>query len=345
MSQSTKLIVGAPFAVDLGVLVTQRQVGEGEVLCLEKDDSSTPASKRGLGAILARLIPKSPPFPWWMGYLLALGAALPWFYQGQTSGTAPLPPPVVVSAPAEPEQAIPTPLSVEQVDQPYPLESDAETTPLPNEYPAGSPKLAFATKADGTDRTGPLPGPVTSEAVAANGKSIATGKREQETAAQPKNKATLRSDVSGAIGNSKGVASQNKPSTGEEKPARKDTKLPADRPATSPKQNQVETPTASQKSALPGVVAGVLINEGDPVVDKGEAVRSTAPSGVDPKAMAAPRLVAFTPDGKSAIFSDPISKLPVQYKLGQKLPSGETLLSVSVANGKAITSSKEYNLD
>jgi len=56
-------------------------------------------------------------------------------------------------------------------------------------------------------------------------------------------------------------------------------------------------------------------------------------------------LVTITPDGKVAVFSNPKTRMPEQYKLGDTLPNGETVRAIQPKEGKVITNAKEYNLD
>lgn len=56
-------------------------------------------------------------------------------------------------------------------------------------------------------------------------------------------------------------------------------------------------------------------------------------------------LVAITPDGKSAVFTNPKTRLPEQFKVGDQLPNGETVRSVDYKEGRVLTSSKEYSLE
>jgi hypothetical protein len=56
-------------------------------------------------------------------------------------------------------------------------------------------------------------------------------------------------------------------------------------------------------------------------------------------------LIAITPDGKVAVFTNPTTKLPQQFKIGEHLTGGDTILSIDVKAGKVISSSKEYSLD
>lgn len=56
-------------------------------------------------------------------------------------------------------------------------------------------------------------------------------------------------------------------------------------------------------------------------------------------------LIAITPDGKTAVFTNPTTKLPQPFKIGEQLPSGETIRSIDTKAGKVATSAKEYSLD
>lgn len=62
-------------------------------------------------------------------------------------------------------------------------------------------------------------------------------------------------------------------------------------------------------------------------------------------ATAARGLIAITPDGKSAVFTDQTTRLPKQFKAGDKLPNGDVIKSIDLAQGKVIAGTKEYSLD
>lgn len=64
-----------------------------------------------------------------------------------------------------------------------------------------------------------------------------------------------------------------------------------------------------------------------------------------PATTAGKGLVAITPDGKSAVFTDPATRLPKQFKSGDKLPNGETIRSIDAKQGKVLAGSTEYSLD
>lgn len=56
-------------------------------------------------------------------------------------------------------------------------------------------------------------------------------------------------------------------------------------------------------------------------------------------------LIAITPDGKVAVFTNPKTRLPQQFKIGDQLPNGDTLRTIDAKEGKVVSSSTEYTLD
>lgn len=56
-------------------------------------------------------------------------------------------------------------------------------------------------------------------------------------------------------------------------------------------------------------------------------------------------LVAITPDGRFAVFTNPSTRLPQQFKVGDQLPTGDAVRSIDFKEGKVITTAKEYSLD
>lgn len=124
------------------------------------------------------------------------------------------------------------------------------------------------------------------------------------------------------------------------KPAKEEPKPPAvilDEMVEKPK------PTAAVKS--------------EPTAKTSQPVKPTVVASVSSSAAAAPSapaapalapargLIAITPDGKSAVFTDPATRLPKQFKVGDKLTSGDTIKSIDAAQGKVIAGTKEYSLD
>lgn len=70
-----------------------------------------------------------------------------------------------------------------------------------------------------------------------------------------------------------------------------------------------------------------------------------APVATRPPVTRGSGLVAITPDGKSAVFTNPKTRLPVQYKVGEQLPGGDSIRAIDFKEGKVVTSTKEYSLD
>ncbi|MDZ4125787.1 MAG: hypothetical protein U1E02_16660 [Hydrogenophaga sp.] len=124
------------------------------------------------------------------------------------------------------------------------------------------------------------------------------------------------------------------------KPAKEEPKPPAvilDEMVEKPKPTAAvkSEPTAKTSQPVkPAVVANVA------------ATPANAPSAPAAPALAPARgLIAITPDGKSAVFTDPATRLPKQFKVGDKLTSGDTIKSIDAAQGKVIAGTKEYSLD
>ena len=124
------------------------------------------------------------------------------------------------------------------------------------------------------------------------------------------------------------------------KPAKEEPKPPAvilDEMVEKPKPTAgvKSEPTAKTSQPVkPAVVASVA------------ATPANAPAAPAAPALAPARgLIAITPDGKSAVFTDPATRLPKQFKVGDKLTSGDTIKSIDAAQGKVIAGTKEYSLD
>lgn len=64
-----------------------------------------------------------------------------------------------------------------------------------------------------------------------------------------------------------------------------------------------------------------------------------------PKRAAGPGLVAVTPDGKTALFTNTVTRLPEKFAIGDKLPSGEVIKSIDANAGVVKTNAKEYRLE
>lgn len=112
-------------------------------------------------------------------------------------------------------------------------------------------------------------------------------------------------------------------------------------------------------------VSAVVLDEASPRAARAQAP-STAPAApsvqqgkVLPPAAMAPTphvqakatlergtgLVAITPDAKVAVFTNPKTRLPQQFKIGDQLPGGDTIRAIDAKDGKVVSSTKEYTLD
>lgn len=104
---------------------------------------------------------------------------------------------------------------------------------------------------------------------------------------------------------------------------------------------------ASSVSARPAVATPLAAAQA-PGAKPASAPAVTASPGKTTSGPALPRgtgLVAITPDGKSAVFTNPKTRMPEQFRVGDQLPSGETLKSIDQKEGRVLTGAKEYTLD
>lgn len=121
-------------------------------------------------------------------------------------------------------------------------------------------------------------------------------------------------------------------------------------------------PSPAPGTEQPQKVPAVVLDEAAPTAAKAGAPTNTAaakpqPTAARPEparalpapAAAAPArgagLVAITPDGKFALFTNPKTRLPEQFKVGDQLPGGDTVRAIDHKEGKVLTSAKEYHLD
>jgi len=126
-------------------------------------------------------------------------------------------------------------------------------------------------------------------------------------------------------------------------------KPPAPAPAPAP---QPIAPQASKPADQPKPPAVIFddISSKPPVTSTPtpasgrEAIEPTT-AATPPLRRAGTGLVAITPDGKSAIFTNPQTRLPEQFKIGEKLHGGEVIMGIDTAEGKVITNMKEYSLE
>lgn len=89
----------------------------------------------------------------------------------------------------------------------------------------------------------------------------------------------------------------------------------------------------SPNTAKPKEVAGVQVNA------------AKQPAKELPKRATGSGLVAVTPDGKSALFTNTATRLPEKFGIGDKLPSGEVIKSIDASAGIVKTDAKEYRLE
>lgn len=140
--------------------------------------------------------------------------------------------------------------------------------------------------------------------------------------------------------------------TSERSTARAEARPPAKPAKEEPKppavllDEMVEKPTAAAPAKPEAPSKAPSVATKPTVVANAAATPAAAPSAASPAALAPARgLIAITPDGKSAVFTDPATRLPKQFKVGDKLTSGDTIKSIDAAQGKVIAGTKEYSLD
>lgn len=132
-------------------------------------------------------------------------------------------------------------------------------------------------------------------------------------------------------------------SRGPAKPAKEEPKPPAvilDEMELDEKPKVVAT-------AKPEPAVKVAREAAKPTLNSSATEKPAAPSLAPSAPALAPArgLIAITPDGKSAVFTDPATRLPKQFKVGDKLVNGDTIKSIDGAQGKVIAGTKEYSLD
>ena len=96
----------------------------------------------------------------------------------------------------------------------------------------------------------------------------------------------------------------------------------------------------SAANTTPHVVAPSLSNPAKPNLQD-----RPGPVAATPSPIRGTGLVAITPDGKVAVFTNPATRMPEQFKVGEKLPSGDTVKAIDAQSGKVVTTSKEYGLE
>lgn len=142
------------------------------------------------------------------------------------------------------------------------------------------------------------------------------------------------------------------PAQVEVRPAGVPTQPPA-QVQESPKK-AVEAKQADQKAGdkKPGAPEAVILDmEPSPSTAKPKdttGVQVNAPKQPAkelPKRATGSGLVAVTPDGKSALFTNTATRLPEKFGIGDKLPSGEVIKSIDASAGIVKTDAKEYRLE
>jgi len=331
MSQAdiTRLVVGEPFTLGMGRAVGQSIKSSDVSRALQWRDGKwqgqkslleklAPQKKSSKLLVLPAVTGKRIAFkPVWLGVALialaGIGAVLGLLLQPREVAT-------VAVADAQPEVVLPVVRATENirtVDQPFPpVPAEAfqviQTTDQP--MPAGEGSALPIVAPAGT-------------MVAAASPSAAAGLPLGAPPPMPTPTASVAERPA-----AKSVPRQDMPASA--RPTKEEPKPPAvilDEMAERPgKPVGAAQPVAETKSAR------------DPV--KPAVVAASAPPAA-PALTAARGLIAITPDGKSAVFTDQATRLPKQFKAGDKLPNGDVIKSIDAAQGKVIAGTKEYSLD
>lgn len=325
----TRLVVGGPISVQLGRPVGQRLeknnktpvlrwhrgawAGGAKQSALSQSTFSVPLARLTLkvGPSRARVAAIASA----AGLLVAAGAALGVHAYLSAPSKRPMPVATVDAREASPVTVVSAPF----VEEPAPSAAVTLTPPLPI---AAAPQVT-------TDEVPPLPAGASPAAVHA-------------TAARP-------------------AAAPQRP------PAVKVAAAPSPPPAAPPAPPVPITAPRGAGAAVAPVAAApkahkepesrppsVLLDDPTPAAARAVASKPSASAvqiqtrPAEPPKQAPARgtgLVTITPDAKFAVFSNPKTRLPEQFKVGDTLPSGETLRSIDYKLGRVITSSKEYSLD
>ncbi|EKD98715.1 MAG: hypothetical protein ACD_23C00300G0003 [uncultured bacterium] len=107
-------------------------------------------------------------------------------------------------------------------------------------------------------------------------------------------------------------------------------------------------PAAAKAKVKVKEVPGVQINVAKPQTNEVPSVQANVskPAVKDvPKPATGSGLVAVTPDGKTALFTNTATRLPEKFGVGDKLPSGEVIKSIDANAGIVKTDAKEYRLE
>lgn len=113
-----------------------------------------------------------------------------------------------------------------------------------------------------------------------------------------------------------------------------------------------ETPKESGSEQAKDSATDVILDNEPPVRAAPQPQKEApAPHVAPPQTAVAPHaakgsgLVAITPDGKAALFTNPRTRLPEQFKVGDKLVNGEIVKSIDTKVGKVVTDKREYILE
>ncbi|MDR7097574.1 hypothetical protein [Hydrogenophaga laconesensis] len=141
------------------------------------------------------------------------------------------------------------------------------------------------------------------------------------------------------------------PSTKRAEPVAQSAKTPS---SETPKASK-DAPKASNEPKPPAVILDVTEERtpkpAGPQPSAPAAGKAAPASVVEPRAASAQPtaqgkgLLAITPDGKYAVFTDTATRLPKQFKIGEKLPNGDMIKSIDVKQGKVFAGAKEYSLE
>ena len=335
MSQAdiTRLVVGEPFTLGMGRAVGQSLRSSDVSKSLQWRDGKWQGQKSLLSVLSKKKRPKLLVLPagagrrlrlnaWVIAALVGLagtGVALGLLLQSREA-------PLASNAQPAAAQSLPlvqAPENVRTVDQPFPT-SPAESFQViqtaEGEAPtAGTPSLPILAPAGVGTTTVSASAGASLPFVAPAPMPTPIGPAPELTSERSSTRAEARPPA---------------------KPAKEEPKPPAvilDEMVEKPKPTAgvKSEPTAKTSQPVkPAVVASVA------------ATPANAPSAPAAPALAPARgLIAITPDGKSAVFTDPATRLPKQFKVGDKLTSGDTIKSIDAGQGKVIAGTKEYSLD
>lgn len=115
--------------------------------------------------------------------------------------------------------------------------------------------------------------------------------------------------------------------------------------------SKLPKPAAPQTAAEPRTAnvekaSAVVLDEGPKQTANPAATTKAASAPQQPAAGPRPTgLIAITSDGKVAVFANPSTRLPEQFRVGDKLSSDETIRSIDPKLGKVMTTSREYSLE